>query len=73
MEAPRADRRTAARPLRLGHISSRYTKKLLGLIQEGKIDPSFVITHRMRLDDAAHGYEMFLNKEDDSEKIVLRA
>jgi len=51
----------------------RYTQKLLGLISDGKIDPSFVITHRMRLDDAAHGYEMFMNKEDNCEKIVLKA
>src|SRR4051812_16334970 len=51
----------------------RYTKKLLGLIEEGKIDPSFVITHRMRLEDAPHGYDMFLHKQDNCEKIVLKA
>ena len=51
----------------------RYTKKLLGLVADGKIDPSFVITHTMRLDDAPRGYEMFLNKEDNCEKIVLKA
>jgi len=51
----------------------RYTKKLLGLIEEGKIDPSFVITHRMRLSDAPHGYDMFVNKQDNCEKIVLKA
>jgi threonine dehydrogenase-like Zn-dependent dehydrogenase len=51
----------------------RYTKKLLGYIEEGKIDPSFVITHRMRLNDAAHGYDMFVHKHDNCEKIVLKA
>src|SRR4051794_2395580 len=51
----------------------RYTKKLLGLIEEGKINPSFVITHRMRLNDAAHGYDMFVHKHDNCEKIVLKA
>ncbi|MFL5614101.1 MAG: zinc-dependent alcohol dehydrogenase [Gemmatimonadaceae bacterium] len=51
----------------------RYTKKLLGFIEEGKIDPSFVITHRMRLDDAARGYDMFMHKQDNCEKIVLKA
>jgi threonine dehydrogenase-like Zn-dependent dehydrogenase len=51
----------------------RYTKKLLGLIEEGKIDPSFVITHRMRLADAAQGYDMFMHKHDNCEKIVLKA
>ena len=51
----------------------RYMKKLLGFIEEGKIDPSFVITHRMRLSDAPHGYDMFVNKQDNCEKIVLKA
>ena len=49
----------------------RYMKKLLGYIEEGRIDPSFVITHRMSLSDAARGYEMFGNKENDCEKIVM--
>ena len=51
----------------------RYMKKLLGYIEEGKIDPSFVITHRMRLSDAPRGYDMFVHKEDNCEKIVLKA
>jgi threonine dehydrogenase-like Zn-dependent dehydrogenase len=51
----------------------RYTKKLLGFIEEGKIDPSFVITHRMPLADAAKGYKIFLEKEDNCEKVVLKA
>jgi len=51
----------------------RYTKKLLGYIEEGKIDPSFVITHHMQLSDAARGYDMFVHKEDNCEKVVLRA
>ena len=51
----------------------RYMKKLLGYIEEGKIDPSFVITHRMRLSDAPHGYDMFVHKQDNCEKIVLKA
>jgi threonine dehydrogenase-like Zn-dependent dehydrogenase len=51
----------------------RYTKKLLGYIEEGKIDPSFVITHRMRLSDAPRGYDMFVHKQDNCEKIVLKA
>jgi threonine dehydrogenase-like Zn-dependent dehydrogenase len=50
----------------------RYTKKLLGYIEEGKIDPSFVITHHMQLSDAARGYDMFVHKEDNCEKVVLR-
>ena len=51
----------------------RYMRPLLDRIQNGEIDPSFVITHRMPLDQAARGYEMFLNKEDNCEKVVLSA
>jgi threonine dehydrogenase-like Zn-dependent dehydrogenase len=51
----------------------RYMRPLLERIQRGEIDPTFVITHRMRLEDAPHGYEIFLNKEDGCEKVVLSA
>jgi threonine dehydrogenase-like Zn-dependent dehydrogenase len=51
----------------------RYMKPLLERVQRGDIDPSFVITHIMQLEDASRGYEMFLNKEDGCEKIVLKA
>ena len=47
-------------------------RPLLQRIQNGEIDPSFVITHRLRLDDAAHGFEMFNNKQDDCLKVVLK-
>ena len=49
----------------------RYMRPLLERIQQGDIDPSFVITHRLRLEDAPQGYKMFVNKEDNCEKIVL--
>jgi threonine dehydrogenase-like Zn-dependent dehydrogenase len=51
----------------------RYMRPLLDRIRKGEIDPSFVITHRMRLDDAPEAYEMFLNKVDNCEKVVLSA
>jgi threonine dehydrogenase-like Zn-dependent dehydrogenase len=51
----------------------RYMKPLLQHIQEGRIDPTFVITHHMPLSEAAHGYEIFNDKLDNCEKIVLRA
>jgi threonine dehydrogenase-like Zn-dependent dehydrogenase len=50
----------------------RYMRPLLERIQKGEIDPSFVITHRMRLEDAPYGYEIFLNKQDDCIKVVLK-
>ena len=50
----------------------RYMKPLLQRIQNGEIDPSFVVTHRMSLDEAPKGYSTFVNKEDDCIKIVLK-
>jgi threonine dehydrogenase-like Zn-dependent dehydrogenase len=49
-----------------------YMQPLLERIQNGEIDPIFVITHRMRLDDAPEGYETFLNKWNDCVKVVLK-
>jgi threonine dehydrogenase-like Zn-dependent dehydrogenase len=49
----------------------RYLKPLLERIQNGEIDPSFVITHRMRLEDAPEGYDIFLKKQDECMKVVL--
>jgi threonine dehydrogenase-like Zn-dependent dehydrogenase len=49
----------------------RYMRPLLERIQNGEIDPSFVISHRMTLDDAPHGYQIFNDKQDDCTKIVL--
>jgi threonine dehydrogenase-like Zn-dependent dehydrogenase len=51
----------------------RYMKPLLNHIMKGDIDPSFVITHRMQLEDAAVGYDIFNHKEDDCLKVVLTA
>ena len=48
-----------------------YMRPLLKRIESGDIDPTFIITHRMRLDDAAKGYEIFKYKQDDCVKVVL--
>ena len=50
----------------------RYLRPLLERIENGEIDPSFVITHRLDLDETPRGYEMFKNKEDNCEKVVLK-
>jgi threonine dehydrogenase-like Zn-dependent dehydrogenase len=50
----------------------RYMRPLLERVQKGEIDPSFVITHTLPLDETPRGYEMFLNKEDDCLKVVLK-
>jgi threonine dehydrogenase-like Zn-dependent dehydrogenase len=51
----------------------RYMQPLLERIQKGELDPTFVITHRMPLSEAANGYKIFNNKEDHCEKVVLKA
>ncbi len=50
----------------------RYMRPLLERIQNGEIDPSFVVTHTMQLDDAPKGYEIFKNKQDECMKVVLK-
>ncbi|WP_433428190.1 zinc-dependent alcohol dehydrogenase [Nonomuraea sp. CA-141351] len=49
----------------------RYLRPLLDRIRAGEIDPSFVISHRMPLSEAPHGFELFKNKRDDCNKVVL--
>ena len=48
-------------------------KPLLERIQNGDIDPTFVISHHMSLKDAPEAYRIFENKEDNCEKVVLQA
>jgi len=49
-----------------------HDNSLLDRIQKGEIDPSYVITHRLSLDDAPHGYEIFKHKRDGSIKCILK-
>ncbi|WP_248963314.1 zinc-dependent alcohol dehydrogenase [Sphaerisporangium perillae] len=50
----------------------RYMEPLLKRIRNNEIDPSFIITHHLRLEDAPRGYEMFKHKENDCNKVVLK-
>ncbi len=50
----------------------RYLHPLLEHIQKGDIDPSFVVTHQLKLDDAPGAYEIFKNKKDNCIKVVLK-
>ena len=50
----------------------RYMKPLLQRIERGEIDPSFVVTHRLSLDEAAKGFEIFSKKEEECIKVVLK-
>jgi threonine dehydrogenase-like Zn-dependent dehydrogenase len=51
----------------------RYMKPLLEKITRGELDPSFVATHEMNLDDSPKGYDMFMHKQDEVMKIILRS
>ena len=50
----------------------RYMRPLLDRIERGEIDPTRVITHRLPLAEAPHGYDIFKNKADGCEKVVLK-
>ncbi|HEX2177940.1 MAG TPA: glutathione-dependent formaldehyde dehydrogenase, partial [Actinomycetota bacterium] len=49
-----------------------YLKPLLQRIEKGEIDPSFIITHTMGLDETPKGYDIFKHKQDDCMKVVLK-
>lgn len=49
----------------------KYMRPLLERIEKGEIDPSFVITHRIKLNDAPSAYETFRDKKDGCIKVVM--
>jgi threonine dehydrogenase-like Zn-dependent dehydrogenase len=53
------------------HVN-RWTDDLLRRIEEGQIDPSFVITHTVGLDDGPEMYKVFRDKQDSCIKVVLK-
>ncbi len=50
----------------------RYMKPLLEHIEAGRIDPTFIVTHRLPLDEAPAAYQTFKHKEDECVKVVLQ-
>ena len=50
----------------------RYSEKLLGMIDAGEIDPSFVITHNRPLEEGPELYKTFRDKKDGCIKVVLK-
>lgn len=50
----------------------RYTQPLLEKIQEGKIDTTFLISHRLPLEEGPKGYENFKNNQNEWTKVVLK-
>jgi threonine dehydrogenase-like Zn-dependent dehydrogenase len=49
----------------------RYMRPLLDRVQRGEIDPSFVITHRVSIDEAPEAYRQFRDNKDEWIKVVL--
>jgi len=50
----------------------KYTKDLLRRIQDGEIDTTFLISHRLGLEDAPDGYKNFRDKQNEWTKVVLK-
>lgn len=50
----------------------RYTGQLLHRIGEGEIDTTFLISHRLPLEQAPHGYDQFRNNQNEWTKVVLK-
>ena len=50
----------------------RYLPKLLDMIREKRIDTTFLISHRMALEDAAEGYRLFADEQNETTKVVLK-
>ena len=50
----------------------RYLEPLLRHIENGDIDPTFIVTHTLPLREAPEGYELFKHKRDDCLKVVLK-
>jgi threonine dehydrogenase-like Zn-dependent dehydrogenase len=49
----------------------RFLPELLKYVESGKLHPDIIISHRLPLRDAAKGYKIFDNKEEDCRKVVL--
>jgi threonine dehydrogenase-like Zn-dependent dehydrogenase len=50
----------------------RYLRPLLERIRNGEIDPSYIITHRLPLEEAPRGYKIFRDKQEECIKVVLK-
>ncbi|GAA6524973.1 zinc-dependent alcohol dehydrogenase [Intrasporangium sp. DVR] len=49
----------------------RYMRPLLDRIRTGEIDPTYIISHRLSLEEAPKGYDIFKNKDERCTKVVL--
>ncbi|KZN96539.1 MULTISPECIES: zinc-dependent alcohol dehydrogenase [Aeribacillus] len=59
--------------LKMGQAPARgYMQELFEKIKNEEFDPTDIITHTLPLEEAAHGYKIFHNKQDDCIKVVLK-
>ena len=49
----------------------KYLRPLLERVEEDQVDPSFIVTHRMSLEDGPLAYDIFKHKKDGCIKVVL--
>jgi len=49
----------------------RYMKPLLGRIEKGEIDPTYIISHRITLDEVPDMYKVWRDKQQNVTKIVI--
>ncbi|MBW3112412.1 MULTISPECIES: zinc-dependent alcohol dehydrogenase [Bacillaceae] len=59
--------------LKMGQSHARaYMEPLYDQIVKGEIDSTSIITHKLKLDEAAKGYQLFNDKDDDCIKVILK-
>jgi len=59
--------------LKMGQAPARsYMKTIYDQIVNGEVDPTTIITHKLSLDDAAYGYDIFNERQDDCIKVILK-
>ena len=68
---PDCDPENVARGSKTGGVDGNKCEEILRLIKAGRLDPSFLITHRYALKDAMAAYDLFEKKEDGVIKVAL--
>ncbi|HCF27314.1 MAG TPA: glutathione-dependent formaldehyde dehydrogenase, partial [Cyanobacteria bacterium UBA11049] len=53
-------------------FGQKYMPMLLNRVVEGEIDPSRVFTHKLPLEEAKQGFELFKHKKDNCIKVLLK-
>jgi threonine dehydrogenase-like Zn-dependent dehydrogenase len=53
-------------------FTQKYWKQILEYLEKGQVDPTFLITHKLSLEDAVQAYKIFDEKKDNMIKVFLR-